>query len=359
MWSFAPHDISMILALANEEPETVMATGGNYLHRKIADVTTTHMDFASGLKAHVFVSWLHPFKEQMLVVVADRNMAVFRDTAPWEDKLLLYPHDIQWHEGVPVPEKKDAVRVAVDTSEPLKAECSHFLDCMASGRTPVTDAEEGIAVLRVLKAGQDSLNAGGRRVFLGGAGAGTARVMVHESSYVDDDVTIGEGTRIWHFCHVMRGSRIGRGCSIGQNVVIGPDVTIGDGCKIQNNVSVYKGVTLEDSVFCGPSVVFTNVFNPRAHIPRMDELRPTVVKKGATIGANATIVCGHTIGSYAFVGAGATLTRGAPDHALMVGNPARQIGWMCECGNRLDDGLGCSHCGKVYVKGEKGLRPRV
>jgi len=153
---------------------------------------------------------------------------------------------------------------------------------------------------------------------------------------------------------VLKGSRIGENCNIGQNVVIGPDVTIGRGCKIQNNVSVYKGVTLEDNVFCGPSMVFTNVFNPRAHIPRMDEMRPTVVKTGATIGANATIVCGYTIGAYAFIGAGAVLTRGAPSHALMVGNPARQIGWVCQCGNRLDDNLSCLYCGKRYEisKGE-------
>ncbi|HOJ13625.1 MAG TPA: Gfo/Idh/MocA family oxidoreductase [Deltaproteobacteria bacterium] len=359
MWSFAPHDISMILSLAREVPESVMATGGNYLHKKIADVTTTHLDFPSGLKAHVFVSWLHPFKEQMLVVVGDKNMAVFRDTAQWEEKLLLYPHDIHWEGGVPVPDRKEAVAVRVETIEPLKAECRHFLECIASRRTPVTDAEEGIAVLRVLKAGQESLNAGGKRVFLAQEGRGPSGIMVHESSYVDQDVTIGEGTRIWHFCHILKGSRIGRGCSIGQNVVIGPDVTIGNNCKIQNNVSVYKGVTLEDDVFCGPSMVFTNVFNPRAHIPRMDELRPTVVKRGATIGANATIVCGHTIGAYAFIGAGSTVTRGAPDHALMVGCPARQIGWVCECGNRLDDALSCSHCGKVYERDERGLRLRA
>jgi UDP-2-acetamido-3-amino-2,3-dideoxy-glucuronate N-acetyltransferase len=131
---------------------------------------------------------------------------------------------------------------------------------------------------------------------------------------------------------------------------------VGNGCKIQNNVSIYKGVNLEDNVFCGPSMVFTNVFNPRAHIPRMDELRPTLVKKGATIGANATIVCGYTIGEYAFIGAGATVTRGAPDHALMVGNPAKQIGWMCECGTRLDDKLHCSYCGEAYKKSTKGLK---
>jgi predicted dehydrogenase/acetyltransferase-like isoleucine patch superfamily enzyme len=303
LWSFAPHDISMILTLAQEEPECVMATGGNYLHKKIADVTTTHLEFASGLKAHVFVSWLHPFKEQMLVVVGEKNMAVFRDTVPWGEKLLLYPHNIQWHDGIPIPDKKDEIKVAIEESEPLKAECRHFIECISQRKAPVTDAREGIEVLKILKASQDSLNSNGRKIMLKEDLKRPHEYSVHESSYVDDGVVIGTGTKVWHFSHILKGSRIGNGCSIGQNVMIGPDVNVGNGCKIQNNVSIYKGVNLEDNVFCGPSMVFTNVFNPRAHIPRMDELRPTLVKKGATIGANATIVCGYTIGAYAFIGA--------------------------------------------------------
>ncbi len=355
LWSFAPHDISMILCLAQEEPEYVMATGGNYLHKKIADVTTTHLEFPSGLKAHVFVSWLHPFKEQTLVVVGERNMAVFRDTAPWPEKLLLYPHNISWHNGFPVPDKKEAMQVEVEQSEPLKAECSHFIECITSRKAPVTDAREGINVLRILKASQDSLLNNGKKVSLKEMIKKQDSFFAHETSFIDDGVVVGAGTKIWHFSHVLKGSKIGRNCSIGQNVVIGPDASIGNGCKIQNNVSVYRGVTLEDNVFCGPSMVFTNVFNPRAHIPRMDEMRPTLVKTGATIGANATIVCGYTIGAYAFIGAGAVVTRGAPDYALMVGNPAKQIGWMCECGNRLDGDLACSHCGKRYERSREGI----
>lgn len=178
---------------------------------------------------------------------------------------------------------------------------------------------------------------------------------VHESSFIDDGVAIGEGTRIWHFCHVMKGSRIGRDCNIGQNVVIGPDAVIGNGCKIQNNVSVYKGVTLEDDVFCGPSMVFTNVFNPRANIRRMDEARPTLLRKGCSIGANATIVCGVTIGRYAFVGAGAVVTRDVPDHALVYGNPAKMHGYVCECGEKLGEALKCPVCTKEYYKDKKML----
>lgn len=174
--------------------------------------------------------------------------------------------------------------------------------------------------------------------------------FAHDTACIDEGVRIGKDAKIWHFTHVMSGSSIGRRCNIGQNVVIGPDVVIGDGCKIQNNVSVYKGVTLEDDVFCGPSMVFTNVFNPRAHIRRMDEARPTLVKKGASLGANCTIVCGVTIGRYAFVGAGAVVTRDVPDHALIYGNPARQCGWVCQCGEKLNSELVCSVCGQRYVQ---------
>ena len=160
--------------------------------------------------------------------------------------------------------------------------------------------------------------------------------FAHESAYIDKGCEIGRGTKIWHFSHVMPGSRIGRNCNIGQNVVIGPDATIGNQCKIQNNVSVFKGVTLEDGVFCGPSMVFTNVYNARAEMRKMDQVRPTLVKKGATIGANATIICGVTIGRYAFIGAGAIVNRNVPDHALVVGNPGKEIGWACECGEPLE-----------------------
>jgi UDP-2-acetamido-3-amino-2,3-dideoxy-glucuronate N-acetyltransferase len=182
--------------------------------------------------------------------------------------------------------------------------------------------------------------------------------FVHESSFVDQPCEIGEGTKIWHFSHVMAGSKIGRRCNIGQNVVISPRVTIGDNVKIQNNVSVYTGVELEDDVFCGPSMVFTNVINPRSHVPRRDQYQKTLVKRGASIGANATVVCGHTIGRYAFIGAGAVVTRDVPDYALVLGNPARIAGWMCRCGERLplpgnpdaEAEATCKSCGTQYVK---------
>jgi UDP-2-acetamido-3-amino-2,3-dideoxy-glucuronate N-acetyltransferase len=190
-----------------------------------------------------------------------------------------------------------------------------------------------------------------------------AEVFVHESSYVDDGCEIGDGTRIWHFSHIMSGSRIGRRCNIGQNVVVSPRCVIGDNVKIQNNVSIYTGVTLEDDVFCGPSMVFTNVVNPRSHVSRKDEYRDTLVKRGASLGANSTIVCGHTIGAYAFVGAGAVVTRDVPDYALVVGNPARIAGWMCQCGVKLAGGAAppaqatCAACGHAYRAAHGALRP--
>ena len=390
LWSFALHDISMILSLAGELPDSVFATGGNYLHKRIADVTTTHLEFPSGLKAHIFVSWLHPFKEQKLVVVGDKKMAVFDDTQPWEDKLLIYPHQINWQNNMPVPEKADPERVDIPRDEPLKLECRHFLECMANGKHPLTDGREGLNVLNVLNAAQRSLDAPVKTsVFSSQTPALQPQTQpnavstpssseplfypdafIHETSIVDENCEIGDGTKIWHFSHVLSGSRIGKSCNIGQNVVIGPDVSIGQQCKIQNNVSVYKGVPLEDGVFCGPSMVFTNIYNPRAKIRKMDQVRPTLVKKGATLGANATIVCGTTLGRYCFIGAGAVVNKNIPYHALVVGNPGRQIGWVCKCGERLVrksevgdqrsdfETLECTLCGKLYEKCDSGIKER-
>lgn len=354
LWSFAPHDISMILALAGEEPSDVYAVGGNFLHKQIADVTTTHLEFPSGLQAHIFVSWLHPFKEQKLVVVGDRKMAVFDDTKAWDGKLLLYPHEIGWSNEAPQVTRAQAEAVEVPQDEPLKLECQHFLDCMSSGSVPLTDGEEGLRVLKVLNAGQKELNK-----------PGTSRndsdscfkesVFVHETAVVDENVCVGEDSKIWHFSHILPRTSLGRNVVIGQNVAVGPDVTVGNGCKVQNNVSIYRGVTLGDKVFCGPSVVFTNVHNPRAEIVRMGEIRPTLVREGASLGANSTIVCGNNIGRYAFVGAGAVVVDNVLDHALVVGNPAKRIGWMCRCGVQLDKALKCPTCDKAYQEGPGGL----
>lgn len=358
LWSFAPHDISVILSLTGEMPEMVTSVGANYLHQKVADVTLSTLSFPSGIKAHIFVSWLHPYKEQRLVVVGDRKMALFNDVEP-VDKLLLYPHRIVWRNHIPIPNKKEAEKVPIEKKEPLKEECRHFIDCITHSLKPKTDGGEALKVLKILQACQESMEHEGKPISLKTEfhKINAAGIFVHETAVIDTGCEVGRGTRIWHFSHIIKGSKIGRECNIGQNVVIGPDVTIGDRVKIQNNVSVYPGVTLKDGVFCGPSMVFTNVYNPRSYIPRKNEIRATLVKEGATLGANSTIVCGHTIGRFAFVGAGAVVIDNVPDYALMVGNPARIKGWMCQCGIRLhfDNGHAvCDACGLKYTKdGEK------
>lgn len=179
----------------------------------------------------------------------------------------------------------------------------------------------------------------------------------HASSIIDEEVTIGAGTKIWHFCHVQSGAKIGNNCSIGQNVYIAANVSVGNNVKIQNNVSIYEGVTLEDYVFCGPSCVFTNVLNPRSKYPQRggEHYRQTLVGEGATIGANATILCGITVGRHAFIGAGAVVTKDVPAYALLVGNPARQNGWMCECGNKLNNSLECQKCARKYERSDNGI----
>jgi UDP-2-acetamido-3-amino-2,3-dideoxy-glucuronate N-acetyltransferase len=359
LWSFAPHDISVILTLVGEEPYYIDSVGSNFLHARIPDVTMTNMKFPSGIGAHIFVSWLNPFKEQRLVIIGDRAMLVFDDTQPVEEKLVLYSHVVNWRNGLPVAQKSEgkAIDLSAIWEEPLKSECRAFLHAMETGIKPLTSGEEGLRVLRILEISQHSLEQKEAAQYSPAITDHPPPIthdqyFIHPTAVIDDNVAIGKGTKIWHFSHILPGSKIGENCNIGQNVVIGPEVTIGKGCKIQNNVSIYKGITLEDEVFCGPSVVFTNVFNPRAHIRRMGELRRTLVKKGATLGANCTIICGCTIGRHAFVGAGSVVTKDIPDHALVVGNYARRVGWMCQCGEKLNDELVCKACGEQYRKKE-------
>lgn len=359
LWSFAPHDVAMILDLVRDLPEEVACHGEGYLNSGVADVTLTAMRFASQVRAHVFVSWLHPFREQRFVVVGDKQMAVFDDTLPWAEKLMLYPHKVNWlHGQLPVAHRAEGVAVAVDESEPLRQECEHFLDCLRHRRAPRSDARAGLEVLKVLEAAQHSLERGGaveamrpRR-----EAAKTAvhtSVLVHPSAVVDDGALLGEGTKVWHFSHVSSGAIIGKHCILGQNSFVGARVRLGDGVRLQNNVSVYEGVELEDHVFCGPSMVFTNVINPRSEVPRRQEFRKTKVGVGASLGANSTVICGVTIGRYAFVAAGAVVTRDVPDYATVMGVPARLVGWTCECGEKLSfagDSSRCAACQRRYRK---------
>ncbi len=321
LWSFAPHDISMILGLVGELPETVYATGACHLNHQIQDVTTTHMTFHNGIQAHIFVSWLHPYKEQKLVVVGDGGMAVFDDSLPWDEKLKIYPHKVTWIDGVPQAQKADSIEVDLEVAEPLKLECEHFIESIENSVKPRTDGQEGLRVLQVLDASQESLHSH-KTIELKKE---VIPYFVHDTSFVDDGCQIGRGTKIWHFSHILKGTTIGENCIIGQNVMIGSDVIVGNNCKIQNNVSLYKGVVLEDGVFCGPSCVFTNVHTPRAEIERKNEFRPTHVERGVTIGANATIVAGNRLGAYCLIGAGAVVTKNVKPHAIIVGNPGNRL----------------------------------
>lgn len=346
LWSFAPHDVSVILMLLGEEPVNISAFGGNSASNGAYDVTLTTMEFKNGVKGHIFVSWLHPFKEQKLVIVGSKTMIVFDDVS--EEKLFFYPHKIEWKDGkIPIVLKADYQIIPVDKREPLKEELSHFMECVLKRKRPRTCGTEALRVLKVLEAAE--------KVLMNDKNHKTEQkaqhFFVHESAYIDEGVQIGEGAKIWHFSHILKGSQIGEFSTIGQNVFIGSDVSIGDRCKIQNNVSIFKGVTLEEEVFCGPSCVFTNVYNPRAFIGRKHEFRQTYVKTGATIGANATIVCGVTIGRYAMVGAGSVVKSSVTDYAIVAGVPAKQIGWACKCGTTLkfnDRHAICGNCGSEY-----------
>lgn len=360
LWSFAPHDISVMLALLNEMPTRVTCKGGACLNHDVFDVTLSHFDFPSGVQAHIFVSWLHPFKEQRLVVVGSEKMAVFDDTS--EHKLILYPHKVEWRNRIPTAVKAKGEIVKLEDLEPLGAECGHFLECVASRTPPVSDGAEGLRVLRVLDACQRALLNG--PIDLEPSGGRPKKkdlpYFVHESAYVDEGAEVGEGTKIWHFSHIMKGARIGKRSIIGQNVNVDGGSVVGNNVKIQNNVSVYAGTVVEDDVFLGPSCVLTNVTNPRSQVVRHSLYETTHLKRGCTIGANATIVCGVTIGRYAFVGAGAVVTKSIPDFALVVGNPARQVGWMSRHGHRLNspgsDGvMRCPETGYRYKELEPGV----
>ena len=357
LWSFAPHDLSVILLLLNEMPSHVASHGATYLHQGVTDVTISTLTFPSGVKAHIFVSWLHPYKEQKLIVVGDKQMACFDDTLT-EGKLKLFPHNIQWIERVPVVQKAQGEIIQIAAVEPLREECQHFLSCVTQRQNPRTDGANGVRVLRVLQACQRSLEEGETVIVLptknplqASSISDVQSFYIHPTSTLDEPCSIGHGTRIGHYAHVMPEARIGKLCSIGQNVLVGSRVRIGDHVKISNNVSVYTGITLEDNVFCGPSVVFTNILHPRSEFRSRQVFQPTLVQKGATLGANSTILCGVTIGKYAFIGAGSVVTKDVPDYGLILGNPGQLDGWVCICGSRLHVTAGqttCSKCQRGY-----------
>ncbi len=367
LWSFAPHDISVILYLLNEQPTGVSAIGGTYVQKDIADVTLTTMDFPSGVQCHIFVSWLHPYKEQKLVVVGDRKMAVFDDLT--SEKLFLYPHKIEWQNRAPIARKADAEVVPVEMDEPLRRECKHFIECVENDWTPYTDGYEGLNVLNILYAAQNSLNNAGLKVTFDKSRMKAKRegIFIHSSAVVAENARIGKGTKIWNNSQIQPGAQIGENCIIGHNCFVDSRARLGNGVKLESNIDVWDLITLDNYVFVGPSAVFTNDLNPRAKYPKRlypkyGQWLPIFVKEGTSIGANARILCGITIGRWAFIGAGAVVREDVPDYAVVAGVPAKIIGWMCECGSKLkfrNSKVKCLKCGREYKKiGEKVVEIR-
>jgi UDP-2-acetamido-3-amino-2,3-dideoxy-glucuronate N-acetyltransferase len=358
LWSFAPHDISVLLGMLGEEPQSVTCEGGYYLSQDVADLTLSQFIFANGVRAHIFVSWLHPFKEQRLVVVGSDKMAVFDDTAV--DKLVLYPHRVEWKDRVPSAVKVDAMPVTIESTEPLKNECREFLECLESRCEPLTNGREGLRVLRVLSACQQSMEVHKAVSLAAEPVLPKKPFFVHSTAVVDEPCEIGADTKIWHYSHVLKGAKIGERCIFGQNCQVADNVIVGNNVKVQNNVSIYAGTVIEDDVFLGPSCVLTNVTNPRSQVNRRSLYEATIFRRGATVGANATIICGIELGRYCFIGAGAVVAKSVPDYALMVGNPARQIGWMSRHGHRLTNPdsngvMRCPESGFRYKEVELGI----
>lgn len=366
LWSFAPHDISIFQYLIGAAPKEVLSRGGAFVQPHIHDSTMTVLTYPDNVIGHIFVSWLHPFKEHRLIVIGSKGMISFEDSS--EDRSLrFYEKGINWVQGEPVKYDGPTEIMAYDPTPPLTRELMYFVERVASGRPiEIAGADSAVEVLEILERATGALLGAaadpGARPAAGTAGAsrsGESGFFVHPSSFVDEGATVGEGTKIWHFSHVQTGARIGKKCSIGQNVNVANNVRIGDHVKIQNNVSVYEGVELEDYVFCGPSMVFTNVNDPRSKYPQRggEHYLRTLVKEGASIGANATVVCGHTIGRHAFIAAGAVVTSDVPDHALMMGVPAERRGWVCECGEKLPPAerqVRCPRCRRLYdIDGER------
>ncbi len=346
LWSIGVHDIAVLLYLVGAAPTEIRAIGQCALQTAIEDDVHIHLSFSNGIRAHLHTSWLWPEKSRKLTIVGELGMLVFDEV---KQTVTLHRKRI----GPDLANIDSGVEeVFRQSEEPLKLELAHFVERLNDRQRPLSDGASGVEVVRVMAAAGAQL-AKGESTMEG--------VTVHDSAYVDSGATIGKGSRIWHFSHVSSESIIGEGCSLGQNVFIANHVTIGNNVKIQNNVSLYEGVVLEDSVFCGPSMVFTNVRTPRSAYPRngSQHYHKTLVRKGASIGANATIVCGTTIGEWAFIAAGAVVTRDVPAYALVAGVPGRIIGWACECGLTLKfevDRSQCADCGKKY---DKSAGPKV
>ncbi|MFQ5412483.1 MAG: Gfo/Idh/MocA family oxidoreductase [Phycisphaerae bacterium] len=368
LWSFAPHDISIFQYFIGRTPLEVFSRGGAFVQPRIHDSTMTVLSYPDNIVGHIFVSWLHPFKEHRLVVIGSKGMLSFEGSA--DDKCIrYYEKGIDWVRGEPIKREGPTECIAYTDEMPLTEELRYFVDHLDGAPVEIAGADTAVAVLEILERAGESLHSGEAvKLNHNRSPNGPATpdddqpFFVHPSSFVDEHVTIGKGTKIWHYSHIQSGATIGREVTIGQNVNVGPNVRVGNHVKIQNNVSVYEGVELEDYVFCGPSMVFTNILDPRCKHPQRgsEHYRKTLVKYGASIGANATILCGNTLGRHAMIAAGAVVTGDVPDHALMLGIPARQKGWACECGEVLpnfESKVKCPRCTLTYRLQNDRLSP--
>jgi len=332
LWSFAPHDISVVLGLIKEMPQSVTCNGKDHINKGVHDVTNSILKFKNAY-VNINVNWLNPYKEQKMAIIGEKGMILFDDVSK-DNKLTYFPEYIQYSADIqsnPSPIKNNGENIELDLSQsPLLIECGHFVECCVERKTPITDGEEGVRVLKVL----DSLNKSliqNKEIKLVSK---KKDYSVHETAIVDDGADIGKGTKIWHYSHICKGAKIGKNCNIGQNVYIAGGAVIGDNCKVQNNVSIYAGVEAEDFVFFGPSCVLTNDINPRGMYSKNGEYIKTILKKGVTLGANCTIVCGNTIGEHSLIGSGAVICKNVEPYSIMVGNPGKKIGEIDEKGKR-------------------------
>jgi UDP-2-acetamido-3-amino-2,3-dideoxy-glucuronate N-acetyltransferase len=355
--SFAPHDLAFALSLGGGLPSQVNADGLDLLGRGIADAASITLYFERPTPFHVQiqVSWFEPRKEHRALLIGTEGMLEWNDTKG-ERSLTLYRTRLQHGNGQPTAVSlAERVELPMEEGEPLKLELSDFIDCIASGGTPRSGAASGIEVLTVLEACMRSIRQK-RRV---NVMREPTDYFVHESAIIHPSATVGKGSKIWHHCHIMHSCVIGDDVSLGQNCFVAAQARIGTGTRVQNNVSVYEGVELGREVFVGPSAVFTNVRFPRAFVSRKGEYENTRVMDRATIGANATVVCGVNIGEYAFVAAGAVVTKDVPPHVLVEGVPAVRSGFMCRCGERLhfvgSDHTRCRRCDLPFRKAGDGV----
>lgn len=320
LWSFAPHDISIIIKLMdNKLPNNVRCMGESFISTNIHDITSTVLKYDK-CYVQINVNWLNPFKEQKLIIVGTKGMITFDDTI--DAKLKYYSNYMQWDKGMPITNRQDGEIIDYEKEySPLYKECEEFINCCKNRLTPQTDGVEGRRVLCVLDAAQKSLSNNGKKM---ANIDNNEDIYIHPTSIIEVGAKIGKGSKIWHFCHIMD-SKIGENCNVGQNVYIGKNVILGNNCRIQNNVSIYTGIIAEDNVFFGPSCVFTNDKTPRVEYSKNGNYMPTYIEEGVSIGANATILCGIRLGKYCLIGAGAVVTKDVSPYTVVIGNPAKNL----------------------------------